>query len=204
MHRIGLLNALTYSIMLWVPTPVPPLYLLFTRDSRSNHRLLYSKRRPYNMRIYPCSLLTIMSTHPRTVINAGTVQTEWSIFPYQKYWSRSLRNDSGPSEYPPPSTQLNLRSQTKSSKLVVTVWDELNTGVRSTMKLCLQVTLVITAIFTNMALVSGLSCDSNCAACWKVDDITGEDTKFTCNNGHCGSTCPPGYNGIHCARYERC
>ena len=74
------------------------------------------------------------------------------------------------------------------------------------MKLCLLVALVTTATFTYMAPVLGLTltCDSNCAACWKDGDTTGADTKFTCNNNDCGATCPAGYNDIHCAKYYRC
>lgn len=71
----------------------------------------------------------------------------------------------------------------------------------------LQAALVISATFINMALVSGsrVWCDSNCAACWlNGDQGTGVDTKFSCENGSCGDSCPSGYGGLHCAKDERC
>lgn len=72
------------------------------------------------------------------------------------------------------------------------------------MKLYLQIVLGLTAtLLTQMALVSGLSCNSNCAACWK-DNSPGEDTKFVCDNGNCGDNCPFGFNSIHCADFDRC
>ena len=71
------------------------------------------------------------------------------------------------------------------------------------MKLGLQVALIILAS-PHMALVLGLACDSDCAACWLDGDTHGTDIKFTCREGHCGSKCPAGYNGIHCAKTERC
>ena len=67
----------------------------------------------------------------------------------------------------------------------------------------LQVVLVITTT-TVTHMVKGLQCDSNCAACWKNGDERGADTKFSCNNSDCGSTCPEGYGWIHCAMSERC
>ena len=73
----------------------------------------------------------------------------------------------------------------------------------SIMRLYLQVSLSIMATFTHMVLVLGLKCSSGCAACWKDNDLSGTDTKFSCS-GDCGSTCPPGYHGIHCAKYSRC
>ncbi|KAF8422262.1 hypothetical protein EV426DRAFT_606738, partial [Tirmania nivea] len=71
------------------------------------------------------------------------------------------------------------------------------------MQLYLGFALVLNAaIFIRTA--AGLSCDSSCAACWR-DGSPGVDTKFSCDsNGHCGNTCPPGYNSIHCARASRC
>ena len=75
----------------------------------------------------------------------------------------------------------------------------------STMRLYLHVSLSVMATFTHMVLVLGLKCSSGCAACWKDNDPNGVDTKFSCSfTGDCGSTCPPGYNGIHCANYSRC
>ena len=74
------------------------------------------------------------------------------------------------------------------------------------MKPCLQVALFILAASMHIALVQGIKCSSNCAACWKDNDTDGVDTKFICNGreGDCGDTCPPGYHGIHCAGWERC
>ena len=72
------------------------------------------------------------------------------------------------------------------------------------MKLSLRVTLVITlASFTHTVQVLGKHCDSYCAACWK-DGSPGVDIKFSCMNGDCGTGCPSGYSGIHCAKGERC
>ena len=69
----------------------------------------------------------------------------------------------------------------------------------------IQVALVITAALGHLALlVSGISCGSACAACWKNDDNNGVDTKFFCKLGRCGDACPDGYHGIHCARFSRC
>ena len=77
-----------------------------------------------------------------------------------------------------------------------------DTGVCSTMRLYLQVALVI-CIHT--APVLGLYCMSGCAACWRENDENGMDTKFTCTVlGGCGNKCPSGYHDIHCAKYDRC
>lgn len=77
------------------------------------------------------------------------------------------------------------------------------------MKLSIQVALVIAASLTHTALVSGLQCGTGCAACWKDNNSDGTDIKFQCNekapnNKDCGKGCPSGYNGIHCAAWERC
>ena len=51
---------------------------------------------------------------------------------------------------------------------------------------------------------AALSCDDECAACWK-DGSPGVDIKFWCDsNLVCGSECPPGYSDIHCAQTKRC
>jgi len=73
----------------------------------------------------------------------------------------------------------------------------------STMKLHLGIALVVNAagfIYTT----TGLRCGSDCAACWKDGDPDGVDTKFSCSDKECGSVCPPGYHGIHCAKNSRC
>jgi len=69
----------------------------------------------------------------------------------------------------------------------------------------LPVALVTFATFIHTALASGLQCSTDCAACWK-DGSPGTDIKFVCNkNSHdCGSACPTGYSGIHCASNWRC
>ena len=72
------------------------------------------------------------------------------------------------------------------------------------MKLYLEVALVITATFTHMVAVSALKCSSDCAACWQDGNTSGVDTKIICPNEDCGTNCPPGYNSLHCAQYERC
>ena len=64
--------------------------------------------------------------------------------------------------------------------------------------------IIFMVAFSHMALVLGLECNSDCAACWKIGDTTGVDTKFSCNNGYCGTVCPEGYHDIHCARDSRC
>ena len=54
--------------------------------------------------------------------------------------------------------------------------------------------------------VVGVTCDSGCAACWKIGS-PGIDIKMGCDpdpNFDCGDECPSGYEGIHCARYRRC
>ena len=76
------------------------------------------------------------------------------------------------------------------------------------MKLDLWVILVLTASFTNMALVSGIvissfRCNSDCAACWK-DGEPGVDTKMSCHKNVCSKDCPAGYNTKHCAKIKRC
>lgn len=84
---------------------------------------------------------------------------------------------------------------------------EADAEVRSIMKFYLPATLVVAATFTHMALVSGLSCDSGCAACWKIGS-PGIDTKILCpdngNKKECGNSCPSGYNRLHCANWYRC
>lgn len=57
--------------------------------------------------------------------------------------------------------------------------------------------------------VAGLSCPAGCVACWKDNDTHGVDTKWSCPQvagrwQDCGSGCPPGYNGLHCADGKRC
>ncbi|KAF8427916.1 hypothetical protein EV426DRAFT_374591 [Tirmania nivea] len=69
------------------------------------------------------------------------------------------------------------------------------------MKLSLEVALVAAASIIQIA--AGVKCDSNCAACWK-NGSPGVDIKFSCDGSHCGSACPEGYHGIHCAKSERC
>ena len=51
--------------------------------------------------------------------------------------------------------------------------------------------------------VVGLECSSNCAACWKTGS-PGVDIKFSCAVGNCNHKCPEGYEGLHCAKVERC
>ncbi|KAF8427365.1 hypothetical protein EV426DRAFT_374569 [Tirmania nivea] len=68
------------------------------------------------------------------------------------------------------------------------------------MKLYLEVALVAAGI---IQIAAGLKCRSGCAACWK-DGASGVDIKFSCNDGHCGDSCPAGYSRIHCAKEARC
>ena len=70
------------------------------------------------------------------------------------------------------------------------------------MKVCPQFALLLAAGFIQMA--AGLTCESNCAACYK-DNSPGVDIKFCCGPGnHCGRSCPPGYSDLHCAKGVRC
>ncbi|KIK02277.1 hypothetical protein K443DRAFT_677788 [Laccaria amethystina LaAM-08-1] len=66
--------------------------------------------------------------------------------------------------------------------------------------------LAVSIFFANnvIQMAAGLQCNSGCAACWLDNNNDGVDTKFTCTGGDCGDVCPTGYNGIHCARLERC
>lgn len=75
-------------------------------------------------------------------------------------------------------------------------------GVRSRMKLSLATWVVVNSIH----MVAGISCGSGCAACWKDGDQNGADVKFACYGDRegCGSRCPDGYSGIHCAKSSRC
>ena len=57
---------------------------------------------------------------------------------------------------------------------------------RTKMKLYLQAALILTSTFTNIGLVSSITCRSNCAACWN-DDNSDVDIKFTCDDGDCGT-----------------
>jgi hypothetical protein len=65
--------------------------------------------------------------------------------------------------------------------------------------------LAASIFFANnvIQMAAGLRCNSGCAACWLDNNNDGVDTKFTCV-GDCGDVCPTGYNGIHCARVDRC
>ena len=49
--------------------------------------------------------------------------------------------------------------------------------------------------------VIGVQCSSYCAACWKDNDSTGVDIKFSNEQENFGGWCPPGY---HCAKDARC
>ena len=55
-------------------------------------------------------------------------------------------------------------------------------------------------------IAAGISCGSGCAACWKDGGLNGADIKFACYGDRegCGSVCPDGYSGIHCAKSSRC
>ncbi|KIK02858.1 hypothetical protein K443DRAFT_677196 [Laccaria amethystina LaAM-08-1] len=69
--------------------------------------------------------------------------------------------------------------------------------------------VAVSMFFANgiIQMAAGLDCSSSCAACWLDNNNDGVDTKFTCTgNGGvgCGDVCPTGYNGIHCAKSERC
>lgn len=66
----------------------------------------------------------------------------------------------------------------------------------------LGVALVITASFIHTG--PAMACSSNCAACWKDGDTNGADIKPACTNGQCGTRCPTGYSGAHCAKEARC
>lgn len=52
----------------------------------------------------------------------------------------------------------------------------------------------------------GFNCDSGCSACWKNNNADGVDVKIACDEdtGQCNTPCPDGYNGLHCAKSERC
>ncbi|KIK00785.1 hypothetical protein K443DRAFT_678974 [Laccaria amethystina LaAM-08-1] len=65
--------------------------------------------------------------------------------------------------------------------------------------------VAICMFFANNAIqmAAGLHCNSGCAACWLDNNDDGVDTKFECI-GECGDVCPAGYNGIHCATFNRC
>ena len=72
-------------------------------------------------------------------------------------------------------------------------------------------TIAVSIFLTNGAtqMAAGLKCSTACAACWLDNNNDGVDTKFTCREDqgsytHCGDACPTGYNGIHCAKTERC
>ena len=71
------------------------------------------------------------------------------------------------------------------------------------MRFTIALSLFLAAGFTQTA---ALTCDTDCAACWK-DGSPGVDIKFWCDynsDAGCDSVCPPGYSDIHCARTERC
>lgn len=71
--------------------------------------------------------------------------------------------------------------------------------------------IVVTSLIQHTA---GLFCDSGCAACWRDGDKTGKDIKFQCylksdtnkenSKKGCGTVCPEGFSGMHCAKWERC
>jgi len=70
---------------------------------------------------------------------------------------------------------------------------------------CVTICSLFTAGFIQMAM--GITCYSDCAACWKDDGSPGEDIKFSCDANSdydCGDQCPTSYSDIHCARDYRC
>ena len=151
------------------------------------------------------------STHSHTIIKTGISQ---NVFLKNTKVAVSTPQRLGPPQHSPSHSIYEAtqnRVNAKSSKespdppSMAAVWDKTDTGICSTMKLHLPVVFVTMATFTHMALVSGISCDSNCAACWKDNDTKGTDIKFSCNDKNdCGSACPSGYHGIHCASPLRC
>ncbi len=65
----------------------------------------------------------------------------------------------------------------------------------------LAFSLVFGAGFDQAA--AGITCGSDCVACWKIGSTTGEDIKFNCNLVG-GCRCPSGYDRMHCATESRC
>ena len=68
----------------------------------------------------------------------------------------------------------------------------------------LRLVAFVVANFVHMA--AGLSCSTGCAACWLNGNTNGVDIKFACygDKEGCGSRCPDGYSGMHCATSNRC
>lgn len=156
-----------------------------------------------------------MAAHLQTVIKAGTARAEVvtsfptkptklsSYTPQQS--GRAFKTSSLHSTDEAARSKVSARSPNQpSSGSPLCIWQWCGTNWRwgcRTMKL--YVTLVIIASFTHTVLVSGKKCDSYCAACWSSTEA-GVDIKFTCGNGHCGNSCPSGYERLHCATAARC
>jgi len=70
----------------------------------------------------------------------------------------------------------------------------------------MELFLVALLVASFIRVTGGISCGSGCAACWKDGDTTGVDIKFACygDKEGCGSRCPGGYSGMHCAKTSRC
>ncbi|KIJ92092.1 hypothetical protein K443DRAFT_114120 [Laccaria amethystina LaAM-08-1] len=69
--------------------------------------------------------------------------------------------------------------------------------------------VAVIMLFANgvIQMAAALECSSGCAACWLDNNNDGVDTKFACSGDkgvHCGDECPTGYNGLHCAKIDRC
>ena len=124
-----------------------------------------------------------------------------STKPFSSIQSTKPSPPFNPRSYPKSSKHRVLRASTPQALVLSGKRCEgTNAGVHSTMKLYLPVTL---AIMTHTALVFGLKCSSDCAACWK-DNTPGVDIKWACDDQQCGDACPAGYNSPHCATKRRC
>ena len=58
-------------------------------------------------------------------------------------------------------------------------------------------------LFSVIRTAAGISCGSQCAACWKIGQ-PGVDIKIACDWGAECHNCPPDYDNIHCAKSARC
>ncbi len=67
--------------------------------------------------------------------------------------------------------------------------------------LSVALSLLFSAAFIQTA--AGITCDSNCSACWKIGS-PGVDVKIGCWANNCPGSCPDGYENIHCAKWQRC
>ena len=161
--------------------------------------LLRSKTAMQKISIYK---LAHLNTHPRTI----TVEGQHLSLPNKKYKkvSVSLIQNTLLQYKKPHQAKWVQSPQTQplpSSLSGDIVCAERISRARRIMKVYLQVALVMIA---HAALVLGMKCSSNCAACWQDNDTHGKDIKFNCIGNHCGDSCPPNFHGLHCADSKRC